>query len=201
MDTAKALKRIMPLRRLARDQAGTPEGDTALKQAEFFEEKYNLKIPDDAFEATSHEFETGYLWEEILLEVLASMLDLAHRRKGGRFILDGPKFAVDEAVEAFEFHRDVIERIAMSTAFSYMGAAVPGFGEALLEAIANSEERKAASEIKGEENDPEKGGRYTPGNVIDRVFGSKSDPMQEKITMLMQNIGSRNVRPFWERFK
>ncbi len=205
MDIQKALKRIMPLRRLARDQAGTPEGETALKQAKFFEEKYSIEIPDDAFEAASHEFETGYLWEEILLEVLASMLELAYRRKDGRLILDGPKFAVDEAVEAFEFHRDVIERIAMSTAFSYMGAAIPGFSDELLEAIAKSEERKGASRIKGKQGDPEddceEGSRYTPGNVIDRVFGSESDPMQEKITMLMRSIGYHNIRPFWQRFK
>ena len=201
MDIQKALKRIMPLRRLARDQVGTPEGETALKQAKFFEEKYNIEIPDDAFEAASHEFETGYIWDEILLEILADMLELAYSRKNERIVLEGPKFALDEAVEAFEFHRDIIERIAISSALSYMGAAVPGFGDALIGIINRNRERARKQADVEDSADPDAKGRYTSAKIMERVFRPDSVPSQQKIIDLMRSIGSRNVRPFWEKFK
>lgn len=66
----RKIKRILSLYRLANNQKGTPEGDTALRQAKAFEDKLGVELPKDSSEESSHEFETGYVWERIFLQHL-----------------------------------------------------------------------------------------------------------------------------------
>ena len=206
MDIHKSIKRIMSLRRLASNQAGTPEGETALKQAKVLEGRCGLEVPDDAAETVSRDVKTGHIWEELLLEVLSETLGVSYGYEGGRVSLGGSQLAVGEVIDVFKLHRDQLERIAITSAMAYMGTAIPEFGDTLLHIINKSKGAQGAREAAGVVEDPATEGdddRYAKAEIMSRVFDpdSASASSDGRIIDLMRSIGLRNVRPFWEKYK
>ncbi len=186
MEMQKVIRRVIAMRRKAKDQPGTPEGDNALSHARALEELHGISIPDDALDHVSTRFETPALWQQMVIEVLADLLELSEHTKDGVAIVAGSKIYVDELTSLYEYHAEVIERISMLSGIGYMVEAIPEMRQIVLEMF---ERQQSKNEVMSKE--------------LKQVRKMMSDPSKHELAMLefAKPVGKENKRPLWESLK
>ena len=133
MEIAKVIRRVIAMRRKAKDQPGTPEGDNALSHARALEESHGIAIPDDALEYVTQKIDTPILWQQMMVEVLADLLELGSHSKDGVTKVTGSKVYIDELIYLYDHHSEVVKRITLYSAMGYMLGAIPEMRRIMLE--------------------------------------------------------------------
>ncbi len=186
MEISKIIRRVIAMRRKAKDQPGTPEGDNALAHAQTLEESHGISIPDDALDHVTKNFDVPILWQQMMVEVLADLLELGEHSKDGVTTVTGSKVYVDELTYLYDYHAEVVKRITLFSAMGYMLGAIPEMRRIMLEMF---ERQKTKNEVVPKE--------------LEQVRKMMSDPSAKELSMLTfaEPVGKENKRPLWESLK
>jgi hypothetical protein len=126
MDIPKILRRLLALRRMAKGQEGTPEGDNAAHHANAWADKHGLDIPEEALETNEKLIEFEHYWEYELIVYIGQMLDLdTYKMKSGEVRFTGIQVVIDEAMSLYKHHHKPLERIINFAMVGYIFGAMP----------------------------------------------------------------------------
>ena len=187
MDIPKILRRLLALRRTAKDQSGTPEGDNATRHADAWSEKHGIDLTDEALETGEELIKPDHAWELELAVYIGHMLDLhVHTLRTGGVRLSGIRAIIDEAMSLYEFHHTPLERIVNFSMVGYIFGAMPqgiekniGVGGDALE----------------EDDTPEE-----PATRISKETLENPSAAESAIVASAGKVGAKNAKPLWESF-
>lgn len=189
MDVLKVLHRLSALRKIAKGQAGTPEGDNAAFHAIAWKKKHGLEVGEEATETKVELFVCEQYWEREILIHIGHTLELdVYKLKTGEIRLTGMAIVVEEAKYLYKFHRDIFERIVSFSLLGYLFSAIP-------EGLERMEQ--SSSEPSG--THPQKEEPMPKGFSKEDLQNPR--PEDVAIMQAVAKVGMEKSRPLWENLK
>jgi hypothetical protein len=194
MDIPKIIRKLFGLAKIARGQAGTPEGDNAQRMVDVMLERHPLNLPQDGLVRTEVRVPMENDYDRDLAALLSKSTNTeAYVFKTTKEIrFSGIKVCVDEAVKHYTAQRATLERL---TAFTVLGYLMGSFGE---EAI--GEHIKEAAEVsKTVETGLEEAKEQA--EAVKGTFDEMPTDEEEEMVGAAASVGARSPLTLWEGLK
>lgn len=189
MDIPKILRRLLALRRTAKDRANTPEGDNAARHAHAWSAKHGLDLSDESLETDVELVKCEQFWEIELLAYIAHMLELGVHELNGEIRLTGIRAILDEAMMLYEHHQAYLRRVVNFSMVGYLFAAMP-------EGLAGYREMDRSDFPNDTPSDD-----ASKRRILDREMFEHPSVAEKALVTSAGQAGTNSAKPLWESLK
>lgn len=119
-DVPKILRRLAALKKIAVDQAGTPEGENAGNMMAKLLEAHPLRLASSALDLHEQTVTRVHDWEADLVRLIAHLTHCDVQVAATEIIVRGLRVAVEETVRKYEKHRAMLESMAAYAVLGYL---------------------------------------------------------------------------------
>jgi len=194
MDILKFIRKLAGLHKLAKDQAGTPEGDTAQSMMDKLLEGKNITLPEGGLDHHETTLKKKFDWDGDLAQIISRMTRteaVAYKIDDTKILFRGLRVSVEEAEKHFLFQRDQLERLLGFVTVGYMMGA---FGKDFLDYLEEAESKKSSTVAAGLQENADR---------AEKAKNSTEDPTAGESASLTAaaGVGKNHPVKLWESLK